>query len=104
MKFFCQQFPFLRIKLGDGLYAQFENGELETEDSRIIGRLKQHKWYGKIITEGKPVEWVEKIIEKSKNFSKRKRDNSVVDLEAAHNRIAEKAKLTEEAILSKNLI
>ena len=62
MKFYCQKFPFLYIKLGPGMYASFANGVFETDEPKVQELLRKHRWYGSAITEGKVVEWTKQIL------------------------------------------
>lgn len=41
MKFTCERYPSLVVVGNDKVVAQFENGELETDDSEVIETLKK---------------------------------------------------------------
>ncbi len=40
MKFTCERYPSLTVVGNDRIVAQFENGEFETDDNKVIETLK----------------------------------------------------------------
>ena len=50
-RFWCRQYPFLRIGIPGG-GVQFQDGLLETADPVVIEAVRRNDWYGGIITEG----------------------------------------------------
>lgn len=72
MKFYCQRFPFLHVKLGPEKYAVFNDGIFETDNQEMIELLRKHRWFGSVITEGKILDWTRTILSPGKKTKKKK--------------------------------
>ena len=52
VRFWCRQYPFLRIGIPGVGGVQFQKGLLETADPMVIAAIRKNDFYGGIIQEG----------------------------------------------------